>query len=125
MLAWPVAVGTAAHALRWVALTVFGASAPMGAFIACLVVGLIITPVSRRLHMPFAAIGFASVVSMMPGVLMFRMASGLAQLTSVPQPTFDLMGATLADGWLAVSILFAMSFGLLIPKLLMDFMSER
>jgi uncharacterized membrane protein YjjB (DUF3815 family) len=125
MLAWPVAVGTVAHVFRWVALIVFGASAPMGAFIACLVVGLVIGPVSRRFQMPFAAIGFASVVSMVPGVLMFRMASGLTQLSTTSQPTWDLMGATLADGWLAVLTILAMSSGLLVPKLLMDSMSEQ
>jgi uncharacterized membrane protein YjjP (DUF1212 family) len=34
MLAWPVAVGMLAHALRWGALTVFGASAATGALVA-------------------------------------------------------------------------------------------
>src|SRR5499427_2567600 len=34
MLAWPVAVGMAAHALRWVVLTLLGAGAATGAFIA-------------------------------------------------------------------------------------------
>ena len=125
MLAWPVVVGALAHALRWVALTVFGASTAMGAFVACLIVGVILTPVARRWRMPFAAVGFAAVVSMMPGVFMFRMASGLVQLTSSSQRTWELMMATLADGSVAILIILAMSFGLLIPKLIIDSVSDK
>jgi uncharacterized membrane protein YjjB (DUF3815 family) len=125
MLAWPVVVGAAAHAFRWVALTVFGASAPTGAFVACLIVGVILTPVSRRWRMPFAAVGFASVVSMMPGVFMFRTASGLVQLTHGVQRTWELMGATLADGAIAILIILAMAFGLIVPKLIIDCFSEE
>lgn len=120
MLLWPVAVGMLAHALRWVALTSLGAGPAIGAFVACLAVGLILTPVARRWHMPFAAIGFASVVSMIPGVFLFRMASGLVQLAAGPGVAPDLAGSTIADGMTAATIVLAMSLGLVVPKMAID-----
>src|SRR5712691_8478859 len=125
MLAWPVAVGMVAHALRWATLTVLHSGAATGALVACLIVGLILTPVSRRSHMPFAAIGFASVVSMMPGVFLFRMASGLVQLAGGEHATLELISATVADGMIAVTIILAISFGLIVPKLAIDHFSEK
>jgi uncharacterized membrane protein YjjP (DUF1212 family) len=124
MLAWPVAVGMTAHALRWFTLSL-GGGAATGAFIACLLVGLILAPVAHHRHMPFAAIGFASVVSMMPGVFLFRMASGLLQLVNSSNTTLNLLGATIADGMTAVTIIFAMTFGVIVPKIVIDSLPNR
>jgi uncharacterized membrane protein YjjP (DUF1212 family) len=125
MLPWPIAVGMFAHALRWAAVTQFGFGAATGALVACIAVALILTPISRRSHMPFAAIGFAAVVSMMPGVYLFRMASGLLQIASGSPTTLDMLSATTADGLIAAMIILAMSFGLIVPKLAVDYLADH
>ena len=62
---------------------------------------------------------------MMPGVFMFRMASGLVQLASGAQPTPVLIGSTVIDGFMALLIILAISLGLIVPKLILDYGSEN
>jgi uncharacterized membrane protein YjjP (DUF1212 family) len=120
MLPWPVSIGMLAHALRWVALSVLGLGVATGALVACVAVGAILTPVSHRRHMPFAAIGFASVVSLMPGVYLFRMASGLVQICGGSPISPDLLSETVSSGMTALIIILAMSLGLIVPRMLIE-----
>jgi uncharacterized membrane protein YjjP (DUF1212 family) len=118
MVGWPIAVGMTAHAFRWFLLEQ-GVSTAMAAFGACLVAGLILTPVCRRYHMPFAAVGFAAVVSMIPGVYLFRMAdSALAMLEGAYNAIDFAVLAT--NGRVALEIIVGMGAGLLLPKVLID-----
>jgi uncharacterized membrane protein YjjB (DUF3815 family) len=120
MLAWPAAIGLLAHTLRWVALSKFHSSAATAALVACLFAGLVVTPVARRWHLPFAAIGFASVVSMIPGSYLMRMAGGLVQIADGSRTTLALISGTVTDGATSITVTFAIAVGLIVPKLVID-----
>jgi uncharacterized membrane protein YjjP (DUF1212 family) len=120
LLPAPVIIGALAHALRWVALVVFGANVAAGALIASMVVGILLTPIADRMRIPFAPIGFACVVSMLPGVYLFRMASGLIALSDGSLMAPNLLAATFADGLTALNILIALSIGVIVPNLIID-----
>ncbi|WP_407154871.1 threonine/serine exporter ThrE family protein [Bradyrhizobium sp. STM 3557] len=125
MLPTCIAVGTLAHALRWISIILLGCNVATGAFIACSFVAAVLTPASRLASLPFAAVGFASVVSMIPGVYLFRMASGLLQIVASPKIGPQLVDATISDGLTAVAILLSMGLGLVLPKQIIDYIAER
>src|SRR6266853_2098202 len=121
MLPIPVAIGMLAHASRWGLISLAGASVQTGALVACLVVGIIITPIADRLRLPFAAFAFASVVSLIPGVYLFRMAGGLVdRVTLGGKASVDMLLNTISDGTTAILIILAMATGLILPKMCIE-----
>jgi uncharacterized membrane protein YjjP (DUF1212 family) len=114
----PIAVGMLAHGCRWSAITLAGVNPAAGALIACLIVGIIMTPVADRLRLPFAGIAFASVVSLIPGSYLFRMAGGMASLMAAgSKATPELFFQVMADATGAILIVVAMTFGLVTPRI--------
>src|SRR5216683_1050756 len=121
MLPIPVAIGMLAHATRWGMISLVGVSVEIGALAACLVVGIIVTPIVDRLRLPFAALAFASVVSLIPGMYLFRMAGGLVDLVTLGGKTsVDMLLDTIADGTTAILIILAMAIGLILPKMCIE-----
>jgi hypothetical protein len=53
------------------------------------------------------------------------MVSGLVQLAEGAHTTLELISATIADGMTALTIILAMSFGLILPKMAIDRLSDR
>jgi uncharacterized membrane protein YjjP (DUF1212 family) len=126
LLPMPILIGALAHACRWAVISIGGGSIETGALVACLVVGILVTPIADRLRLPFAAVGFASVVSLIPGVFLFRMAGGLVELISHGRNASpDLLLSTVMDGMTAFLIFLAMAFGLIAPKMLIEHFRER
>ena len=122
MLPIPILIGMAAHASRWALIALAGASVESGALIACLIVGTVMTPITDRLRLPFAAFAFAAVVSLIPGVYLFRMAGGLVQLIGLGRAApFDLLLDTVVDGATALLITLVMTFGLIVPRMCIDY----
>jgi uncharacterized membrane protein YjjP (DUF1212 family) len=117
LLPIPIVAGMIARVLRSSAISL-GASASAAALLACLLVGSVMTPLGNRLRLPFAALSFAPVVALIPGVFLFRMAGGLVQIAELGEKAPSSLAAViLGDGGTALLILVAMGFGLVAPKL--------
>lgn len=123
LIVWPVVVGAVAHGLRWFVMDVWGWNIAVGAFVACLFVGFALAPVAHSKHIPFAGIGFAAVVSLVPGVFVFRTIDAVGALTfagNTPEPF-----AAFTDGATAVLVIMAMAVGLVIPMRCYELARQR
>jgi uncharacterized membrane protein YjjP (DUF1212 family) len=121
LLPLPIAVGMLAHAARWALISILSVNVVTAAFFACLLVGLIVAPLVDRLRLPFAAVGFSAVVSMMPGFFLFHAARALLELVaSGVHASADLVPAVVANGVTAFLIILAMTVGLVLPRMLFE-----
>jgi uncharacterized membrane protein YjjP (DUF1212 family) len=121
LLAFPIAAGMLAHAARWALISIAGGCAATGAFVACMLVSVLATPIVDRLHLPFAALAFSAVVSLMPGFFLFNAATGLVELVSIgPSAPAALLTSIAANGATAFLIVIAMTFGLILPRMLFE-----
>ena len=121
MLVWPAAAGVVAHAVHWSAQVRLGIGPAAAAALASLMAGVLLSPVTRHHHLPFAGVGFASVVSMLPGIFLFPMASALVvigQRGAAVNPI--LIADAVGDGTTALLVVLGMTLGLLCPKILYD-----
>jgi uncharacterized membrane protein YjjP (DUF1212 family) len=120
LLAFPIAAGMLTHAARWALISVAGTNAATGALAACMLVSVLVTPIADRLHLPFAALAFSAVVSMMPGFFLFNAATGLVELVSTgPGAPAALLTSIAANCAMAFLIIMAMAFGLILPRMLL------
>jgi uncharacterized membrane protein YjjB (DUF3815 family) len=62
---------------------------------------------------------------MIPGVYLFRMMSGLVQIAGGTETTSLLIPAIISAGMGASIIILAMSLGLIVPKLIVDYLGDR
>jgi uncharacterized membrane protein YjjB (DUF3815 family) len=123
LLGWPIAVGVAAHALHWTATTYGHASVPVSALVACLFAGAVLTPLAYLKRMPFAAVGFAAVVAMVPGMYVFRAVAGAVELAT--HATDAVLLAVVSDSITATLTVAAMAVGLAVPTRVRDWVLDR
>jgi uncharacterized membrane protein YjjB (DUF3815 family) len=120
MLIAPVLVGMFCHGSRWLVIE-HGGGIVLGTLIACMIAGTAMTLLSRALKLPFAALAFASVVSMMPGIFIFKFADGLINIYLAGNTaTLAMLTEMVGHGMAALLIVLLMTFGLIAPKMLIE-----
>ena len=115
-----IGIGIAAHAVRWFAMKA-GADLPSAALLACAVAGCATAPLAHRFRLPFGATAFSAVVSLMPGLNAFEVASATMDVIAQgAQVRPNTLAALAENGTSAIVIVMAMTAGLIMPKMLFD-----
>ena len=68
---------------------------------------------------------FTMPLRLMPGVYVFRMASGLVQIAGDLPTSPALLSAIIGNGVTALMVILAMSLGLIVPKMLIESVHEK
>jgi uncharacterized membrane protein YjjB (DUF3815 family) len=117
LIVWPAFFGALLHAVHWVALNFAHLNPVLAAAIGTCVVGTVTVPFCSYLRLPFAAVGFAAAVSLVPGIVLMRMTGGFVEIQlEGARASAALMGATLSDFAAAVGLVLAVTLGLIIPR---------
>ena len=122
----PVFIGAVAFLPRYYLAFVDGYSVVIGVFIASLVAGFMAAVLASKTQLPFAALAFSSVVAMIPGSYLFRMADYLFnfyQMGTNASAQESLLA--LNQGITAVVIVIAISIGVIFPKLCVDHFLDK
>ena len=120
MLMAPILVGMFCHASHWWVLQNGGGFA-LATLVASLISGTVTTFLARRMQLPFAALAFCTVVSMMPGLYVFKFASGVVDIyLAGDAASFSMLTSAVSYGVGTLIIVMAMAFGLIVPKMLID-----
>jgi uncharacterized membrane protein YjjP (DUF1212 family) len=120
LLVAPVMVGMICHGSRWLVLE-SGSGVVTATLVASLIAGSVMTVLARTLKLPFAALAFASVVSMMPGIFVFKFAASLVAIYNAgSQATLTMLLAAVSNGTAALMVVLAMTLGLIVPKIMIE-----
>lgn len=122
-IVWPVTAGATAHALHWWVLNGVHGSLGTAALVSCAYVGVVLGAVAYFHRFPFAAVGFAAVVALIPGIYVFRALAGLVQLPSHASST--VISEIAADGATAAVVVACMAVGLTVPTRIRDTLIAR
>ncbi|MGY4711586.1 threonine/serine exporter family protein [Mycolicibacterium sp. CBM1] len=125
LLIWPIGIGMAAHALHWWVLQVGNGGVPLAALASSLLVGAIMTPVASWQRIPFAAVGFAAVVALVPGMFVFRAVAGFMELATGATASPQLLGEIAVNGATATLTVVCMAIGLALPTRVRDRILHR